>query len=111
MWKNMLFTITRDFRSFVHEGGWSKLMVDQVDHAPLHNFKDDGSSVFEPISSDGETSFSKEIPELDEPFDNGSKNVIWEEEDVDQICDSINPLGFNDIIYGDSDSDQEQLLE
>jgi nucleosome binding factor SPN SPT16 subunit len=107
MWKNMLFTITRDFRSFVHEGGWSKLMVDQVDHAPLHNFKDDGSSVFEPISSDGQTSFSKEIPELDEPLDNGPKNVIWEEEDVDKICDNINPLGFNDIILDNSDSDQQ----
>ena len=93
MWKNMLFTITRDFRSFVHEGGWSKLMVDQVDHAPLHNFKDDGSSVFEPISSDGQTSFSKEIPELDEPLDNGPKNIIWEEEDVDKICDNIKICG------------------
>jgi len=24
----MLFTITRDFKSFVHEGGWNRLMVD-----------------------------------------------------------------------------------
>lgn len=104
MWKNMLFTITRDFKSFVHEGGWTRLMVDQVDHAPLHNWKDDGSSVFEPNSSDGDTSFSLEIPELEDGPEGVRSNVIWEEESISAIGDSNNIFGFNDIV---KDSDEE----
>jgi nucleosome binding factor SPN SPT16 subunit len=103
----MLFTITRDFKSFVHEGGWSTIMIDQVDHAPLHNFRDDGSSLFEPNSSDGETSFSLDIPELQDHEDNIRSNVIWEEENLSQIADSNNIFGFEDLV-SDSDKDQEQ---
>jgi nucleosome binding factor SPN SPT16 subunit len=91
MWKNMLFTIMRDFRAFVHEGGWTKLMSEQVDHAPLHNYQDDGSSVYEPPSSEAETSFSIDIPELaDEPPEPG--NVIYEEDSISDIAHSSDIL-------------------
>lgn len=69
-------------------------MMEQVDHAPLHNYMDDGSSVFEPLSSEGVTSFSDEIPELME--EEQPKNIIYEEEDVSQIADSNDLLGLQE---------------
>ena len=85
-------------------------MVDQVDHAPLHNWKDDGSSVFEPNSSDGDTSFSLEIPELEDGPEGVRSNVIWEEESISAIGDSNNIFGFNDIVK-DSDEKNDKCFK
>ena len=80
----MIFTIYRDFRAFVHEGGWNKLLTNDVDHAPLHRYEDDGSSIYEPNTQAGQSSISS--------FNMSRENLDnrqWVEESVSDIARSI----------------------
>lgn len=89
MWKNMLFTISRDFNTFVQEGGWAKIMTDQLDHAPIHNYIDDGSTIFSPLSSQPPTSLTMDVPDYLEqqlPID-----LTSEEEDPEAEQEGIEP--------------------
>lgn len=56
-------------------------MTDQLDHAPIHTYLEDGSTIYEPESSNQETSFSSDLPQF---FDQNNQGV----ELVEDIDDS-----------------------
>ncbi|CAK88706.1 unnamed protein product (macronuclear) [Paramecium tetraurelia] len=95
MWRNMQFSIQKDFPLFVYDGGWATMMKDHMEHAPIQQFNDE--PLFEPDSSNGPTSVSEFEFEQDKKNNKYLHLQKDDESDFSDLVDSEDIMSELDI--------------